>query len=140
MFYTLDAAALHSDRLLPPVLKEIALKIGVVSEFRYSAGSVPGSKTELDQISKSQVAAYKQAWTFSPKVDSSPMRLDLEEGGREFPTAVEEWISAVLDVWNLCIGLPGEISRQAMQRALSWKSHSINARKQTNLKPRLKYR
>ena len=111
----LRLSALHSDRLLPPVLKEVAIKIGVVSVFRYSAGLVPWSKTELDQISKSWVAAYKQAWMFSPKSDSSPMCLDRDEGGRECPTAVEEWIRAVLDVWDQCIGLPGEISRQAMQ-------------------------
>ncbi len=29
--------------------------------------------------------------------------------------AVEEWIRAVLDGWEQCIGLPGEILRQAVQ-------------------------
>jgi hypothetical protein len=43
------------------------------------------------------------------------MCLDRDEGGRECPTAVEEWIRAVLDAWDQCIGLTGEISRQAMQ-------------------------
>ncbi len=65
--------ALRTDKLLPPILKEVAIKIGVVSVFRYSAGLVPWSKTELDHISKSWVAAYKQAWTFSKTLDSSPM-------------------------------------------------------------------
>ena len=72
----LRLSALRTDKLLPPVLKEVAIKIGVVSVFRYSAGLVPWSKTELDQISKSWVAAYKQAWMFSPKLDSSPIWLD----------------------------------------------------------------
>jgi hypothetical protein len=111
----LRLSALRTDKLLPPILKEVAIKIGVVSVFRYSAGLVPWSKTELDQLSKSWVAAYKQAWTFSTRIDSSPMCLDRDEGGRACPSAVEEWIRAVLEVWEQCIGLPGEISRQATQ-------------------------
>ena len=111
----LRLSALRTDKMLPPILKEVAIKIGVVSVFRYSAGLVPWSKSELDQISKSWVAAYKQAWTLSTKLDSSPMCLDQDEGGRACPSAVEEWIRAGLEVWEQCIGLPGEISRQAMQ-------------------------
>ena len=126
----LRLSALRTDKLLPPVLKEVAIKIGVVSVFRYSAGLVPWSKTELDQISMSWVAAYKQAWTFSTKLDSSPMWLDRDEGGRECPSAVEEWIRAVLDVWEQCIGLPGEISRQAIQHlqtsCLDHGCHALN--------------
>ena len=86
----LRLSALSTDKLLPSVLKEVAIKVGVVSVFRYSAGLVPWSRTELDQISKSWVAAYKQAWTFSAKLDSSPMCLDRDEGGRACPSAVEE--------------------------------------------------
>ena len=111
----LRLTALRTDKMLPPILKEVAIKIGVVSVFRYSAGLVPWSKTELDHISRSWVAAYKQAWTFSKTLDSSPMCLDLDEGGRACPSAGEEWIRAVLEVWEQCISLPGEISRQAMQ-------------------------
>ena len=126
----LRLSALRKDKLLPPVLKEVAIKIGVVSVFRYSAGLVPWSNTELDQISMSWVAAYKQAWSFSTKLDSSPMWLDRDEGGRECPSAVEEWIRAVLDVWEQCIGLPGEISRQAIQHlqtsCLDHGCHSLN--------------
>jgi hypothetical protein len=63
----LRLSALRTDKMLPPILKEVAIKIGVVSVSRYSAGLVPGSKTELqsllDHISKSWVAAYKQAWS-----------------------------------------------------------------------------
>jgi hypothetical protein len=48
-------------------------------------------------LAESWVAPYKQAWTFSPKPDSSPMSLDWGEGERLCQTAVEEWIRAVLD-------------------------------------------
>ena len=59
-------SALRLDSVLSPVLKELAIKIGVVPVFRYSAGVVPWTKTELDQISQMWLAAFKQAWTFSP--------------------------------------------------------------------------
>jgi len=57
-------SALRLDSVLSPVLKELAIKIGVVPVFRYSAGVVPWTKTELDQISQMWLAAFKQAWTF----------------------------------------------------------------------------
>ncbi len=46
----LRLSALRTDKLLPPILKEVAIKIEVVSVFRYSAGLVPLSTTELDHI------------------------------------------------------------------------------------------
>lgn len=104
-------SALRLDRVLSPTLKELAIKIGVISVFRYSAGVVPWTKTELEQISKLWLAAFKQAWTFSPKLDTSPISLDREDGGRECPSATEEWIRAVLDLWEQCISLPSEISQ-----------------------------
>ncbi len=33
----LRLSALRTDKMLPPILKEVAIKIGVVSVFRYSA-------------------------------------------------------------------------------------------------------
>ena len=44
--------SLTSDDVLSPSLKELAIKVGVVSIFRYSAGLVPWTRLELDQISK----------------------------------------------------------------------------------------
>ena len=38
---------------------------------------------------------------------------DRDDG--QCPSAVEEWIRAVLDAWEQCIDLPGEILRQAIQ-------------------------
>jgi hypothetical protein len=102
----LRLSALRTGKMLPPILvaiqigEEEAFKIGVVSVFRYCAGLVPWSKTKLDHISKSWVAAYKQAWKFSKTLDSSPMCLDRDEGRRACPSAVEEWIRAVLEVWE----------------------------------------
>ena len=104
-------SALRMDRVLSPTLKELAIKIGVVPVFRYSAGVVPWTKTELEQISKLWLSAFKHAWTFSAKLDDSPMSLDRNDGGRECPSATDEWTRAVLDLWEQCICLPGDISR-----------------------------
>ena len=104
-------SALRLDQVLSPTLKELAIKVGVVPVFRYSAGVVPWTKTELELISKLWRTAFKQAWSFSPKLDDSPMSLNRDEGGRECPSATDEWTRAVLDLWEQCICLPGEISR-----------------------------
>ena len=104
-------SALKTDRVLSPVLRELGIKLGVVPVFRYSAGVVPWSKTELEQISKLWILAYKQAWSFSSNMDGSPIVLNRHDGGRECPSAVEEYTRAVLDLWDKCISLPGEISR-----------------------------
>ena len=79
--------------------------------FRYSAGLVDWTKTELEQISKLWIGAFKHAWTLPRSTDSTPLVLDLKEGGRECPSAVEVWILEVLDVLDQCVSLPGEISR-----------------------------
>ena len=89
-------SALRMDRVLSPTLKELAIKIGVVPVFRYSAGVVPWTKTELEQISKLWLSAFKHAWTFSAKLDDSPMSLDRNDGGRECPSATDEWTRAWL--------------------------------------------
>ncbi len=39
-------SALGLDRVLSPILTELAIKIGVIPVFRYSAGVVPWTKTE----------------------------------------------------------------------------------------------
>ena len=112
-------SALRLDRVLSPTLKELAIKIGVIPVFRYSAGVVPWTKTELEQISRLWLTAFKQAWTFSPKLDASPISLDREDGGRECPSATEEWIRAVLDLWEQCISFPSEISRVIWSKRVS---------------------
>ena len=43
---------LQKEEVLSPSLKELAIKIGVTSVFRYSAGVVPWLQSELDTISK----------------------------------------------------------------------------------------
>ena len=90
---------------------ELVVKIGVVPVFSYSAGLVNWSNTELDKITRMWISAFKCAWTLPRSTDSTPMVLDLKEGGRECPSAVGVCIRWVLDVLDQCIDLTGEISK-----------------------------
>ena len=103
--------ALKDDRALSRREKEQIIVIAVCSVFRYSAGLVDWTKTELDSISKMWARAYKQAWGFSKCMDGSPIILDQSEGGRGCPSATKMWIREALDTLDQCLSLPGEISR-----------------------------
>ena len=104
-------AALAEDRVLSRAEKEIVIKTAVCSVFRYSAGFVNWTKTELDSISKMWIRAYKQAWTLPGSIDSSPVILDKVDGGRGCPSAADMWTREVYDTIEQCVSVPGEISR-----------------------------
>ena len=106
-------ASLRDDDVLSPSLKELTIKVGVVSIFRYSAGLVPWSRSELDLISKMWSSGYKQAWykEAARGADATPMILSTNDGGRDCPSACEVWIRDVLDLYDQCLSLPGEISQ-----------------------------
>ena len=53
--------SLNADEVLSPSLKELAIKVGIISVFRYSAGLVPWTRSELNNISKTWSTGYKQA-------------------------------------------------------------------------------
>ena len=103
--------ALAEDRVLSRTEKELVIKTAVCSVFRYSAGFVDWTKSELDSISKLWIRAYKQAWTLPGSTDSSPIILDQAEGGRGCPSAVDLWTREVFEVMEQCVCLPGDISR-----------------------------
>ena len=74
------------------------------------------SQNELDDITKSWISAFKQAWTLSPGSDRSPMILTKSDAGRECPTAAADMCTAeVLDTLEQCIGLPREVSQIVQQ-------------------------
>ena len=54
--------SLKADEVLSPSLKELAIKVGIISVFRCSAGLVPWSRSELNNISKLWSTGSKQAW------------------------------------------------------------------------------
>ncbi len=83
-------AALVEDRVLSRKEKELVIKTAVCTVFRYSAGFVDWSNTELDYISKLWIRAYKQAWALPGSMDSSPIMLD-QSDGRGCPSALHLW-------------------------------------------------
>lgn len=52
-------ANLKEDEVLSSPLKELAVQVGVTSVFRYSAGVVSWTSTELDHITSMWIRAYK---------------------------------------------------------------------------------
>jgi hypothetical protein len=82
-------AALAEDRVLSRPEKETVIKTAICSVFRYSAGFVDWTRTELDNITKMWIHAYKQAWALPGSIDSSPIILDKADGGRGCPSAVD---------------------------------------------------
>ena len=108
--------SLNADEVLSPSLKELAIKVGIISVFRYSAGLVPWSRSELNNISKMWSTGYKQAWykKAARSADATPMILSDDDAGRACPSAIEIWTRDVLDLYDQCMCLPGEISQLAM--------------------------
>ncbi len=107
--------ALKEDRVLSRPEKELVIVTAVCSVFRYSAGLVNWNKTELDNITKSWVSAFKHAWSLPPGSDGSPMILAKSDAGRECPNAADICTAEVLDTLEQCLCLPGEISQIVRQ-------------------------
>ena len=70
--------SLNADEVLSPSLKELAIKVGIISVFRYSAGLVPWSRSELNNISTMWSTGHKQAWhkKAARSADATPMILN----------------------------------------------------------------
>jgi len=104
---------LQKDEVLPPPLKELTITIGVTSIFRYSAGVVPWTKSEMEVITKMWIRAYKYVWfkAAGRSMDSSPIVLCHDDGGRDCPSACEIYVREGLDTLDQCMTLPGEIAQ-----------------------------
>ena len=70
-------------------------------------------RTELDEITDMWTWAYKQTWLKAAArgIDSSPIVLDKNVGGRQCPSALKVWIQDVLDALDQCMILPCEIAQ-----------------------------
>jgi hypothetical protein len=94
---------LQKDEVLPPPLKELTITIGVTSIFRYSAGVVLWTKSEMEVITKMWIRAYKYVWfkAAGRSMDSSPIVLCHDDGGRNCPSACEIYVREGLDTLDL---------------------------------------
>ena len=108
-------AALKEDRVLSRPKKELIIVTAVCSIFRYSAGIADWTKSELDDITKSWISAFMQAWTLPPGSDGSSMILAKSDAGRECPTAADMCTAEVLDFLEQCLCLPREITQIVQQ-------------------------
>ena len=95
-------AVLAEDRELSRIEKEIVMKTAVCSVFSYSAGFVDWTRNDIFKL---WVRAYKQAWTLSGSIDSSPMILSVDDGDRGCPSAVDLLTREVYEVLEQCVGL-----------------------------------
>ena len=88
--------SLLSDLIL---IKEYAFKTSrMVSSFRYSAGLVPWLLNELFEINAMWSRAYTRFWwrrKSARGINASPVLVDSTEGGRDCPSAIEEWTRAI---------------------------------------------
>ena len=73
--------SLNADEVLLPSLKVLAIKVGIISIFPYSAGLVPWSRSEVNRISKMWSIGYKQAWykKAARSADATPMILSYDD-------------------------------------------------------------
>ena len=108
--------ALREDKVLSPPQKEMVIAIGIASVFRYSAGLVPWTQSELDKVTRIWAKGYKHAWRLPSSLDSAVMILSQQDGGRGCQVAVEVWVNDVLELLDQCIRLPGEVACLTLHR------------------------
>ena len=102
--------ALAKAKFLSPMIRETAVKLGVVSVFRYSAGLVPWTFVELEELTAKWVAGFRAAWNM-PTMDGSLFRLCQRYGGRGCPTAHEVWTTEAMSLISQCLGTGGVVAQ-----------------------------
>ncbi len=103
-------ALAENDAIPRGGIKELAVTSGIVSIFRASAGVLPWTGAELDDITKLWIQAFIQAWVYLTSMDNSVIIVDQAEGCRRCPSGREVWTEDVLMVMDQCIQSPGKIS------------------------------
>jgi len=106
--------AMITNQILTPCLKELTFKLGICSVFRYSAGLVPWTTSELNKLHALWLKAYKKSWGSDRGVDDAPFLLPAVEGGRGCPQPEEIWIEEVKTLYEQCLLIPGHISQLAI--------------------------
>ena len=112
-------AALAQAKFLTPSQREVAVTLAITSVFRYSAGLIPWTTTELETLTNVWVEGYRGAWSL-PKSDSALFRLSRRYGGRGCPIAHDVWVSESMSLISQCLKKPGTVSRlmiENLQRA-----------------------
>ena len=106
--------SLLSDLVLTPSMKEYAFKNSMVSVSRYSSGLVPWSLNELLEMNAIWSRAYTRFWwrrKSARGIDPSPVLIASIDGVRDRPSAIEEWTREVLNLYEQCLFLSGEVAQ-----------------------------
>jgi hypothetical protein len=76
-----------------------ALRLGVVSVFRYSAAVVPWTTTELERISRLWAAGMRYAWRLPPTCANGIPCFTRAMGGQQTPSAHEVHLQSLITAW-----------------------------------------
>ena len=98
-------------KFLSPTQRELVVQYAIVPKFQYSAGLVPWTLTELEDLTKVWVRAYRGLWSLPPSADSSLFRLSPKHGGRGCPSALGVWCIEAASLVTQCLRVPGTISQ-----------------------------
>ena len=102
-------AILAKADFLTPSQREAAVQLAVVSVFRYTAGLVQWSLSELEELTAEWVRGYRGAWSMPRSTDDSLFRVSRNHGGRGCPSALGVWISEATSLISQCLRKPGVV-------------------------------
>jgi hypothetical protein len=111
---------LSKAHFLSPSQREMVVQLAIVSVFRYTAGLVPWSLSELEDLTAEWVRGYRGAWGLPKSTDDSFFRVSRGFGGRGCPSALSVWISETVSVISQCMRKPGLVAQlmvDELQRA-----------------------
>ena len=118
---TLTRLTCLREAKIRPEQGELALQSGISSVFRYSAGIVPWTTTELEKLTRLWAGGLKTAWRFTPGMTNSVPGLPRAEAGRQAPNAHEIYLHATITTWRSQHELPDDLrtlTEQAVTRDL----------------------
>ena len=75
-------AILAKADFLTPSQREAAVQLAVISVFRYTAGLVPRSLSELEELTAERVRGHRGAWALPRSTDESLLPVSRGRGGR----------------------------------------------------------
>ena len=104
-------AVLAKADFLSPSQQELAVQLAVTSIFRYTAGLVPWSLSELEELTAEWVRGYRGAWTLPKSTDDSLFRIGRGHGGPGCPSALSVWIIDATSLISQCMRKPGVIAQ-----------------------------
>lgn len=96
---------------LTPSQRESLVQLAIVPVFRYSAGLVPWTLSELEDLNSEWVRGYRGAWGLPQGTDASLFRLSRSRGGRGCPSALGVWTAEAVSLVTQCLRKAGVIAQ-----------------------------